>query len=288
MAQVRRYRLNITFSAPVKWIGTRLWDLQTPRNRCYIMITLLLAAIIQLSVILAGCSSPSLKDIYLLSLIYTKTSSPNPVVANASETTLVEVRASYFNLCIREVSDEWLCSSSVSALARQLSSIDDPEDLFGLGAKFMKRDISCGPMMAVIFLNAIVAAFLGLLACLSNSKTADDEDDNSSILALGRNSLLLIFALAAASSLLLTLAAMVWQQVATGSVVSVLQNAPYKNVLFRTGKVVMILGWCAVAWIVIVVLGIIVRSFAVLPLSRLVDKSSESGSESGSGSLIDD
>jgi hypothetical protein len=70
---------------------------------------------------------------------------------------------------------------------------------------------------------------------------------------------------------------MVWQQVSVGTVVRVLQNESYKNVLFRAGKVVMILGWCAVAWIVIVV---VAMSFAVRSLSILVDKSSESSTRS--------
>lgn len=64
--------------------------------------------------------------------------------ANMSGDSHLEVRASYFNLCVSRYPGVWVCGSRGSDLARQLTSEDDPENLIWLCAQFKDGLISSG------------------------------------------------------------------------------------------------------------------------------------------------
>jgi hypothetical protein len=85
------------------------------------------------AILLAGCTSSGLSNVYLLSLSYQNASTPpthidtsqvNPDIsrsfaslAGAGNNTYLEVRAGYMGMCISQASGIWTCSSSADVLA---------------------------------------------------------------------------------------------------------------------------------------------------------------------------
>jgi len=124
------------------------------------------------AIVLAGCTSTSLADVYLLSLSYTNSSNlskvdPAQINANASSVfrnltvadngTFLEVRVGYMGLCISQTVGAWLCSGSATSLANLLktqSSVlsggevgqGDPLNLIWIASKF-KEDIIFSGLM---------------------------------------------------------------------------------------------------------------------------------------------
>ncbi len=114
-------------------------------------------------------------NIYLTSLSYS--SIPNPtssaeVNSNLTATfvTLVngaalQVRASYFGLCVAGPDGFWVCSSDASGLARQFQPQQDPLDLISISAKFKDGVVFSGLMYAICL-------FVKLLLRDSRSKSS--------------------------------------------------------------------------------------------------------------------
>ena len=102
-----------------------------------------------LAILLAGCTSSGLSNVYLLSLSYTNNilSSPDPIQINPNMPTIfenlviptndtvtpdLEVRVGYLGMCLREPSisaERWLCSTNTETL------VDSIRDGDGAGAR---------------------------------------------------------------------------------------------------------------------------------------------------------
>ena len=121
------------------------------------------------AIVLAGCTSTSLADVYLLSLSYANSSNPSKVDpaqvnANASSVfsnltaadsgTFLEVRVGYMGLCISQTVGMWLYSGSATSLANLLKTQrsggevgqGDPLNLIWIASKF-KDDIVFNGLM---------------------------------------------------------------------------------------------------------------------------------------------
>ncbi|RMD42319.1 hypothetical protein DV735_g2777, partial [Chaetothyriales sp. CBS 134920] len=107
----------------------------------HVLMIFIAAAIILLSLLLAGCSStsPLIPDIYLISLYYHKYApvfSPTQVdpgvttaIANVVGNADLTVRVGYFGMCIRSEGSGWMCNTNSTALADLVSVDQDPLNL---------------------------------------------------------------------------------------------------------------------------------------------------------------
>ena len=121
-----------------------------------------------LALLLAGCSSSSLSNVYLLSLSYTKDSSSatniNPTQTNPNISTLfssivgtnntvsLQVRTGYMGFCMMGSSGVWLCDRHASTLANFInqtkSTESDPLNLIWISNNFQHQVIFDGLMCA--------------------------------------------------------------------------------------------------------------------------------------------
>lgn len=125
-----------------------------------------------LGIVLAGCSGSStgVHKIYLTSLSYSRAplaTSLAQVNSNLTATfaTLVngaalQVRASYFGLCVTEIDGNWVCSRDAKGLAGQFQPPQDPLDLISISARFKDGIVFSGLMYAI-------SDFLALLWLIS-------------------------------------------------------------------------------------------------------------------------
>lgn len=114
------------------------------------------------AILLAGCSTSGLSNVYLLSLSYVNNiSSPaqidqtqvNPnisaVFANlvgANTSASLEVRAGYFGLCMKQ-SAGWVCDPSAETLANIIKDANgDPLNLIWLAKNFKSQIVTTGLM----------------------------------------------------------------------------------------------------------------------------------------------
>ena len=102
------------------------------------------------AVLLAGCTSSSMANLYLTSTSYKSVSStynPEQVNPNLTQTfativdgAVLEVRVGYFGLCVSHAGGIWLCSNNPAGMASQFRPAQDPLNLIWAAAKF-KDDI---------------------------------------------------------------------------------------------------------------------------------------------------
>lgn len=112
-------------------------------------------------ILLAGCSTSStgMHNIYLTSLSYSTAhpeKTPAQVKSNLTATfaalvnkAALQVRASYFGLCVTETDGNWVCNRDASRLASQFRAQQDPLDLISISARF-KNGIVFGEFMYAI------------------------------------------------------------------------------------------------------------------------------------------
>ncbi|OBT55571.1 hypothetical protein VE04_05232 [Pseudogymnoascus sp. 24MN13] len=126
------------------------------------MITISIS-IIFLSILVAGCTTTGLKDVYLLSLSYQPVApySPSPLqlspslsttFANlAGNSTTLQVRAGYIGMCISAAPGDWSCSRDADSLARTLNgtesgSSSDPLNIIWIAKTFRDTIVFNGLM----------------------------------------------------------------------------------------------------------------------------------------------
>lgn len=87
-----------------------------------------------------------MQEIYLTSLSYSAASpATSPAQAKSNLTAIVaaavndaalQVRASYFGLCVTETDGMWVCNRDARRLASQFRPQEDPLDLISISARF--------------------------------------------------------------------------------------------------------------------------------------------------------
>jgi hypothetical protein len=107
-----------------------------------------LTAVSPPALLLAGCSSssPSIPDIFLISLYYQKytpTFDPAQVdpgvvtaIANIVGGAVMEVRVGYFGICIQPDAGSFICNSNATALAELVNVDQDPLNLIWVASTF--------------------------------------------------------------------------------------------------------------------------------------------------------
>jgi len=114
----------------------------------------------------AGCTSSSMNNVYLLSLSYTNDTSPtshyepeqvNPIISSAfaglssTNTTShpsLEIRVGYMGFCMPDSTGQWICSRDATSLAKTIndteSMIGDPLNLIWIAKNFQGQIVFAG------------------------------------------------------------------------------------------------------------------------------------------------
>ncbi|PGH05611.1 hypothetical protein AJ80_08303 [Polytolypa hystricis UAMH7299] len=244
--------------------------------------------------LVAGCSSRTLRNVYLFSLSYDNPSTAQTApllqlnapfladVRNMSDDTSLEIRVGYFGLCMRQKLDDWLCVKDANSLAETLNASHDPLNLVWIATSFQARVV-----LAVLIIISIVFQLFILTWFFTFPGWHEEQDDeNDSLHEVkpfpSQIATYSCFALATLSSLFL-LIAILWQHVAAATQSSTVETVFKGVVKARVGAPSMALGWVAVVLISLQALGVLIMILSIHVLRRLSD-SSDSGDEEGSDS----
>lgn len=117
------------------------------------------------AILIAGCTTTGLKDVYILSLSYQPIASISPSASQlnpslsttfarlAGNTTTLEVRAGYIGMCISATAGNWTCSRDADSLARTLNltqsaTSPDPLNILWIAKTFRDTIVFDGLMSA--------------------------------------------------------------------------------------------------------------------------------------------
>ena len=109
-------------------------------------VFLLLMSVNQAAILLAGCTTESMKDFHILSLSYTN--APSSTIVLAGSGTALQIRVGYFGYCLFIGNKTTYCStdaSSLATLAQDTGSMD-PLDLLEVAKQFHDGTIFSGLM----------------------------------------------------------------------------------------------------------------------------------------------
>ncbi|KAK2768254.1 hypothetical protein FQN54_000106 [Arachnomyces sp. PD_36] len=208
------------------------------------------------AILVAGCSSQGLRNVYLLSLSYHKSSETqsqpssqlNPSffadVANTSSSASLEVRVGYFGLCASLEGQGWTCATDSNSLTENLNATHDPLNLIWVADRFQNQVF----LSALIIISAVLTLVeFGLLASFPGWHEEADEDGSirevkpfpaKSVthLCIGFSALISLF----------LIVAILWQHVAAVAQSSTVQAIFDGSVKTQVGTAAMAFGWVAV------------------------------------------
>jgi hypothetical protein len=75
-----------------------------------------------------------------------------PKLANITSQANLEVRVSYFGVCVREAGKSWSCSSNPSVIASGIDSRADPLNLIWIAGRFRSQIVTSIPLYVSLFL----------------------------------------------------------------------------------------------------------------------------------------
>ncbi|KAK1752285.1 Ca2+ regulator and membrane fusion protein Fig1-domain-containing protein [Echria macrotheca] len=206
---------------------------------------------ILVSILLAGCSSSqNLSAVYVLSMYYqipgqtavatqqgtssTHTNIANMVATAVANSTPIEVRAGYFNLCVRRGNDQWECCRDPSALQIRLSDAD-PLGLIGIAGMFRGNVILPWFLILQVVLHLVT---LSALAAFSSW-----HEDSPALSLFSGPSLARTAQFASGAAAFFALLSALWQHAAASAVQAIIGATSFGYVVSKTGAAAMAIGW---------------------------------------------
>jgi hypothetical protein len=246
----------------------------------HVLMILIAVSIILLSLLLAGCSSPSplIPSIFLLSLYYesyeAKPSTAqvdynvHTAIANIVGDARLQARVGYFGICVNPDGGSWLCSNNATALAKEISVDQDPLNLIWLAAQF--KDMIVFPYLIII---AIIFAFICFILLATFPGWHDEEDSEGSdrevkpfpSRPVSQIALAIIFIAS-----IFVLVSVLWQHTASVAASIIAQDFGNGSVKSGVGTSAMVLGWFSFTLLIIVTIGLLVMILSIKVLSSLV------------------
>ncbi|KAH8805284.1 Ca2+ regulator and membrane fusion protein Fig1-domain-containing protein [Xylogone sp. PMI_703] len=254
----------------------------------HVLMILALIGTILLSILIAGCTSNGLKNVYLLSFQYAdKTHSPtkpDPVQVNPNISSTfsdivkagaasLEIRVGYLGLCMSQEAGEWVCSSSAHSLARLLKPEDDPLNLVWTAGKFKDQIVFDG-----LLFTALPLQFLNILLLMTfpgwHEEVSDDGSDMEvrpfpsrpvSQAALGLATIAAVFAFITGFL----------QHIASATGSTMVHSLSYGTVNGHVGTAAMILGWAGILLYLVVMVGILLMILSIRVLAAMTDTGPE-------------
>ncbi|KAJ6021626.1 Ca2+ regulator and membrane fusion protein Fig1-domain-containing protein [Penicillium herquei] len=248
----------------------------------HILMMILAVSVVFLSLLIAGCSSSSLKDIYLLSLQYKDTSSlalsdstivstdiahaVENITLSGDEPTL-QVRAGYMGLCIMLTDGDWVCSTSASSLANivKLSSnaasgTRDPLNLIYIANSF-KDDIVFNGLLFIVVAAAAIC-FLMLATFPGWHEELDDAGSDVEIKPFPSRQVMQAALVTSALGFAFGLISALWQHI-NSAAASMAEKFSYGQITGHVGPAAMAFGWIGVVLIGVVAHGLLVMIVSI-------------------------
>ncbi|KAL4900667.1 Ca2+ regulator and membrane fusion protein Fig1-domain-containing protein [Aspergillus multicolor] len=223
-------------------------------------------AIVLLSLMIAGCSSNFMRNVYILAFSYRADDGdiaiPNTVlnpslydvVANVSSTGALEVRVGYFGFCIASASldaiNGWVCKRDAAILASRLNAAIDPLNLLAVAANFKDEVI-----LSVIIIMATVLVFIGFYALGTFPGWHEEMDAEGSLLEVkpfpSNLTIQLVMGCHLIASLFL-IVAVLWQHIASVAYAANTELILGGAVHIQIGAAAVGMGWGAVGATILV------------------------------------
>ncbi|KAK3309263.1 Ca2+ regulator and membrane fusion protein Fig1-domain-containing protein [Chaetomium strumarium] len=227
---------------------------------------LLVISIILLSILLVGCTTESMKDIYLLSLSYTgtepTTTDTTIITANvsscmtlaAASKTLLTVRVGYFGYCIVD-NGVTSCSSDAGSLAtllRQTNS-SDPLNMLYMVKSFHDQTI------------------FSALPYLTRPGTASDSDSEREVKPFPWKAVSWLAWFMTLVATLFSLVAALWQHLSSAATATMVNTLTYGTVSGTVGAGAMAFAWIATGVLFIAVIGLLLMIMSMLAFELFYD-----------------
>ncbi|OBT99854.1 hypothetical protein VE01_02242 [Pseudogymnoascus verrucosus] len=247
------------------------------------MITISIS-IIFLSILVAGCTTTGLKDVYLLSLSYQPAPPSSPPASQlspslsttfanlAGNSTTLQVRAGYIGMCISAAPGNWTCSRDADALARALNgtrsgSSPDPLNILWIAKTFRDTIVFDGLIFASI---ALMVISLILLVTYPQWHTSEDDDGSEvEVRPFPSRAVSKITLVAILIAAILMMISILWQHVATATASSMGGSLAYGAVRGGVGAAAMVLGWGGGFLVVVAMLGILVMVLSIQTIQAI-------------------
>ncbi|KAK4122889.1 hypothetical protein N657DRAFT_483905 [Parathielavia appendiculata] len=265
------------------WLRWRSWI-----RFQHVAMLLLAASSILFSILLAGCTTEGLSDLYLLSLSYTGSASSaadntitNPNVSSAvaglaGTGSALQVRVGYFGYCLIHGAIK-SCSSDADLLAASLRGMDwsDPLNMLFVAKSFRNDTIFSG----LIFISIILGIFcFGLLSTFRRRTElqvgSDGESEHERLEVrpfpsrrVSQSALILVLVAS-----IFALVAALWQHLSSAATSTMAGTVMYGTVSGQVGAGAMALGWVGTALLIVVAVGLLLKilSMRVLELINQV------------------
>ncbi|KAG5913809.1 hypothetical protein E4U42_000871 [Claviceps africana] len=246
----------------------------------HVLMILIALAIILLSLLLSGCSSssPTIPDIFLLSLYYQKYQ-PTPdtaqvdyngfsAIANIAGGASLQARVGYFGICVNPDGGSWLCSNNATALAKEVSVDQDPLNLVWMAGQF--KDMIVFPYLIII---AIIFAFICLILLATFPGWHEEEDSEGSEREVkpfpsrfvSQTALAIIFIAS-----IFILVSVLWQHTASVAASVIAQDFGNGSVKSGVGTSAMVMGWFSFTLLIIVTIGLLVMILSIRVLGQMM------------------
>jgi hypothetical protein len=254
------------------------------------------------AIVVAGCTSHGLADVYLLSMSYVNSTTLaaiatypeqvntniSAVFGNIAKISSLEVRAGYLGLCMRQNPGKWECSSSAAFLAGivELSSAStgDPLNLIWIASNFRNHVVFVGLMYVfspafqipsherILRFIAVALSCLALLVLSTfprwHTETEDSESEREVKPFPSKPASHLATALIALASIFLFMS-ILWQHIASAAAASMVGSLTYGTAGGSVGTAATALGWTAVFCKFVALAGMVSMVLSIKVLTRL-------------------
>ncbi|EFW17412.1 conserved hypothetical protein [Coccidioides posadasii str. Silveira] len=258
----------------------------------HVLMGITIFPIIFASILVAGCTSTDLSNVYLLSLSYNTvgnngTSYLDPTQVNENMASTIshvvgtnasypslEVRTGYLGMCLKQATDLWICARSAEALASLVksragnSSHNDPLNLIWTAKTFKDKLVFNGFIFASI---PLLLVCILILAVFPNWLEDPDEEDQYIKPFPPARLVKVLMVLTPITSLLALLSAF-WQHISSSAGVTMVEILSYGTVTGNIGVAAMVLGWGSLVAVGLATLGIISMHLSIKILQRLTDE----------------
>ncbi|KAK4446783.1 Ca2+ regulator and membrane fusion protein Fig1-domain-containing protein [Podospora aff. communis PSN243] len=252
----------------------------------HVLMIIALSAITLWSILLAGCTSYSLKDISLFSLSYRQDAdiapSGNPLQLNpnvgdtfaglmrkSSSTIIQQVNVGFMAICLKLHAGTWICGTSAQDMVNGLAggAATDPLNLIYVAETARSRVLFFGLLFVAIIFN-----FFGiiLLATFPGWHKEEDSDGSEREVKPFPSRPVSMWALGFFSfALLLSFVTVLWQHLASAAAYTLAKTLTYDTIDASVGAGAMVLGWIGVGCSGVVTLGLLIMVLSIRILATI-------------------
>ncbi|KAH8595313.1 Ca2+ regulator and membrane fusion protein Fig1-domain-containing protein [Bisporella sp. PMI_857] len=237
----------------------------------HVLMICLVIGITTFSIVLAGCTSTSLSNVYLLSLSYIDNAQrpdPDPI----------QVRVGYMGLCISQNAGNWVCSNSGAALARLFKIAQergneesfiggDPLNLIWMAGKFKDEIVFNGLIFTALPLEFI--CLLLLVTFPGWHEEVDDVDLGREIRPFPSRPVSQVVLVVSALATVFMFISTFWQHITSGAASSIVRSLSYSTVNGHVGPAAMTLAWIGVGFATTAMIGMIIIFRSIKALSPI-------------------